>query len=99
MLAGGGLVFLGMCIGRFMPARRRGPKTPKPSLPICGCDHHLSMHDPKTGECNEKVPGTRVPVRDEKGKPVKDNWGEVIFTTEGVSCPCKQYTGPQPLPE
>jgi hypothetical protein len=26
----------------------------KQGKPICGCDHHRAMHDPKTNECHGK---------------------------------------------
>ena len=42
----------GVLLGRFLPNRRKGPKPQKPVEPLCGCDHHHSYHDPKTGECH-----------------------------------------------
>jgi len=99
MLAGGGLVLLGVLVGRFLPARRRGPKPPKPVQPICGCGHHFSYHDPKTGECHGKAKGTETVVRDGKGKPVLDYWGDVQTTLETGPCGCRKYTGPEPRPE
>jgi hypothetical protein len=51
-------VIIGILLGRFLPARRKGPKPPPE--PICGCTHHHSYHDPATGECNSlmRVPST-----------------------------------------
>ena len=41
--------------GQWLPRpRRRGVKAPKPVQPICGCEHHHSYHDPKTGECHNR---------------------------------------------
>jgi hypothetical protein len=79
MLAGGGLAILGVVVGRFLPARRRHPKPSRPAKPVCGCEHELSFHDPKTGECHSKmlIPGY--------------GWNN--------DCTCRQYTGPEPLPE
>lgn len=84
MLAGGGLVLAGMLLGRFLPARRRHPKPPKP---VCGCSHQLAFHDPATGECHGKV---EVETRwDRLGDPVA--WSQ-------AQCTCRQYDGPTPLP-
>ncbi len=49
MLAGALIFAAGALAGRFLPARRRGPK---PAEPFCGCEHHISYHDPKTAECH-----------------------------------------------
>lgn len=51
--------------------------------PVCGCKHSLAFHDPKTGECHE----------------------EVLVASTGstysgyVQCNCRQYTGPEKLPD
>jgi hypothetical protein len=52
MLTGGGLFLLGAIFGRYLPGRRKGPKLPKP---VCGCEHNLSFHDPRTGACHGKI--------------------------------------------
>jgi hypothetical protein len=52
LLAGGGLTALGWALGR-LPSPRRRRRGPKPVEAICGCGHHHSFHDPKTGECHE----------------------------------------------
>lgn len=49
LLAGAGIVYGGMVVGRLTKRPKSPPK------PICGCDHHLAMHDPKTGVCHDKV--------------------------------------------
>jgi hypothetical protein len=71
LLEGAGILLSGMLAGRFWPARRKGPRPPKP---VCGCRHHASYHEAGTGPChfNEHYAGY---------------------------CRCRQYTGPQPLPE
>jgi hypothetical protein len=75
-------VIVGVLLGRFLPNRRKGPK-PKTVKPECGCGHHHSYHDPKSGVCNGvmKVPesGSRLSYHQQ--------------------CTCRQYSGPQPLPE
>lgn len=58
------------------------PPTPQP---VCGCTHHLALHDAK-GHCHEivEIPkgwdGDRKPLGYEPG-----------------TCRCQQYVGPQPL--
>ena len=87
-------VVVGLLLGRFLPNRRKAPKPPKPARPVrpvCGCGHHHSFHDPKTGECHGQVRGEptefdRYPSR----SPVA--WAQ-------VQCSCRQYSGPVPMPE
>jgi len=83
----GGIVAIGAFLaGQWLPRPgRRRIKPPKPVQPICGCDHHHSYHDPKTGEV--------------RGKPLQyDAYG--YTTTWGkAQCTCKQYSGPVPVPE
>lgn len=78
----------GFLVGRFLLNRCKGPKPPKPVQPICGCTHHHSYHDPKTGECNAAV---LVPSR-------YDNYGNVT-ARKHEPCGCARYSGPVPLPE
>ncbi len=96
MLAGAAIFLLGAIFGRYWPARRKGAK---PIQPVCGCKHHYSLHDPKTNECHGSATTARIPVRDEKGRPVKDAYGYVVFTAEAGRCACRRYSGPEPLPE
>jgi len=51
--------------------------------PVCGCRHHLAYHDKKTGQCNNFQPGVQ-----QYGKPGTK-----------IQCKCRQYVGPEPLPE
>ena len=84
LLTGAGVFLAGMVTGRAWPSRRRKPK---PVKPVCGCDHHHSFHDPATGQCGY---GTRhLDAYDERDNPVYS------FTR----CPCRKYSGPEPLPE
>lgn len=96
MLTGALIFAAGALAGRILPARRRGRKAVEP---ICGCKHHHSYHDAKTGQCHALVDGSWSAVRDEKGKPVLDDYGYVQKATEKVLCGCRRYTGPEPLPE
>ncbi|WP_329064494.1 hypothetical protein [Streptomyces sp. NBC_01429] len=53
--------------------------------PVCGCSHHLAVHD-RQGKCHEDV---EAPVEwDEEKKPLR---------YERRQCNCQQYIGPQPL--
>lgn len=83
LLEGAGILAAGLAMGRFWPARRRHPKPQKPSQPVCGCDHHLSYHDPDTGQCHGmmKIPSSGS----------RDSFHQ--------SCTCRRYSGPEPLPE
>jgi hypothetical protein len=73
----------GVLLGRFLPNRRKGLEAQKHVAPVCGCGHHHSYHDPKTGECHSlmKVPSSAS--RDSYHTP----------------CTCRQYSGPVPMPE
>lgn len=50
---------------------------------ICGCGHHLSFHDREAGSCEHL---------------------EQVYLGNGrygnpLACTCRQYSGPQPMPE
>jgi hypothetical protein len=83
----GALIALGAFVaGQWLPRphRRRGAlPSARPPQPVCGCEHHVSFHDPKSGECHAmmKVPSSMS--RDSYHKP----------------CTCRQYSGPTVLPE
>ena len=85
LIAGALILLAGMLIGRGWPGRRRKPD-PGPK-PVCGCRHNASFHDPLTGQCHATVKGTATSFIG--GSPV---------TWEQVQCPCRKYTGPEPLP-
>lgn len=80
LLAGAFVLAVGILIGRLLPERRKGPKAVEA---LCGCTHHHSFHDPKTGQCHSlmRVPSTAS--RDSYHTP----------------CTCKQYSGPTVYPE
>ena len=89
-LVSAGIAVASFIAGQWVPRpHRRRVKPPKPVEPICGCDHHHSYHDPKTGECHGQV----------RGKPLQyDGYGYATAWGK-AQCTCKQYTGPTPLPE
>lgn len=58
LILGALILVIGVIIGRFAaPRRLMAPRLPPPPKPICGCGHHLSYHDRKTGQCNNYQPG------------------------------------------
>ena len=74
--------------GQWLPRpHRHGVKASKPPELICGCSHHHSFHDPKTGECH--------------GTLRRNLYGSsgVNLGPRDHPCTCKQYSGPVPLPE
>lgn len=92
MLTGALILLGGIIAGRFLPNVRRGPRPPKQPKAICGCDHHLSMHDPKTLECKE------IEEQDD-GDPILSPGGTYIVGYKNSSrrpCNCRQYAGPKP---
>jgi hypothetical protein len=87
MLVEGALILLaGILVGRFVPARRRRPKPPRPVKAVCGCTHGIQTHDPETKRCHARV----KTYRHDGIKEVLDGYAD---------CACRQYCGPTPLPE
>jgi hypothetical protein len=86
MLEGALILLAGILIGRFMPARRRRAKPPKPVKPICGCTHGIQTHDPGTKRCHAQV----QTYRHNGVKEVLDGYAD---------CACVCYSGPTPYPE
>lgn len=80
------ILLAGIVIGRFLPGRRRKPRMPTPPKPVCGCTHGLQTHDPETRRCHAQVKTYRHNGISE----VLDGYAD---------CACRQYTGPEPLPE
>jgi hypothetical protein len=84
LLVGAAVFAAGQVTGRYLWPRHRKP----PEIvrgPICGCGHHRSLHDDK-GKCHGGF--------SEIGhKPI----ASVKYSH--LACKCKQYVGPEPLPE
>lgn len=55
--------------------------------PVCGCEHHLSMHDPVSGNCHGQVDTLIVPPS--VGRTFRE-WRQ---------CTCRRYVGPELLPD
>jgi hypothetical protein len=87
IIEGAVAVVVGILLGRFLPGRRKDPKPLKSPQPICGCGHHHSYHDPKTGACGHHK--KLVTYQD----LLQTKYGDT------VSCGCRQYSGPVPMPE
>lgn len=88
LLFDGGLIaIVGILVGRFLPGRRRTPRPAPAPKPVCGCGHGLHDHDPETRTCNARLKSYKYDgvVEDE----VLDKY---------VPCTCKQYTGPEYVP-
>jgi hypothetical protein len=89
VIEGALILIAGLLIGRFMPARRRGPKPPKPRpepKPICGCTHGIHTHDPNTKRCQARV----EKYRHDGIREVMDGY---------AACACVHHSGPTPYPE
>lgn len=83
-------VFLGAAAfwtGMHVADRKKLP-TSDPHSPTCGCGHHHSMHDPETNECHGATKEHRYHY-DREGRWVNGY----------VPCTCRQYSGPEPLPQ
>lgn len=92
-------------VGVLTGKRRQKAKIPKEPEPICGCNHHFSMHD-ENGVCQS---GWTDRVLVERGQPrtVQTGWNgehhKVVYDHERWEtvrkvCACRKYTGPEPLP-
>jgi hypothetical protein len=77
-------------IGGYATGRK--PMPPKQPKPICGCGHHLAMHDPQTGACQVAVKTATQWSR--KGTYAGDDPLPTHF--EYYPCSCRQYIGPKP---
>jgi hypothetical protein len=79
-----------LSVGLFLGMLLRMRQNSSAKLPeaVCGCEHHHAMHDPVTGHCHALI----------NGEPLKYNsWKEPTAWTQ-VQCPCRRYSGPEPLP-
>lgn len=88
MIEGALILLAGIIVGRLLPRRDRQPRRPAFE---CDCKHSLSMHDPQTGRCQEKI---RVYFRiDPKDDPIV---GTMQYgKTMPDLCGCQQYVGPE----
>lgn len=87
MLVGAGLFAsglgtgLGIGLGRGM--QKMVSETRQPIT--CDCEHNLSDHDPKTGECNVAIEVNKYSTT--TGRKTGSEW---------TGCACKRYVGPMP---
>lgn len=85
----GALIFAGGFLLGKLNRKKKGYKSPKIPKPVCGCAHHFSFHDPETKACHGMM----------DGDPVKYNEWDRATAWEQIPCTCRQYSGPEPLPE
>lgn len=78
-------------VGR-LHSRHRPPKQP---VPICGCHHHLALHDPETGHCHATMSVADDWERIYNDALRRDEVKPIHFID--VSCTCRQYVGPEPV--
>jgi hypothetical protein len=88
MIEGALILLAGILTGRFLPGRRGKLKLTKPPKPVCGCSHHHSFHDRESSRCHATVNG--VPIH-------RDRFGDAD-AWEQAQCPCRAYSGPEPMP-
>ncbi|MEU7861573.1 hypothetical protein [Nonomuraea sp. NPDC049141] len=72
-------------------------KAGQPPEPVCGCGHHIAFHEPSTGQCHSQVRVVTKWMRnpsfgEDDGKPE-----EIAMEWESQQCPCRRYSGPEPL--
>lgn len=67
--------------------------------PVCGCSHHYAVHD-MDGVCTSITQGitSREPKIMKVGFQGEDHEVHYVEKYEQIPCPCKRYTGPEPLP-
>ncbi|MGW4240970.1 hypothetical protein [Nocardia sp. NPDC004722] len=82
-------------------------RQPQPADPtrtaVCGCGHHLALHDRDERMCGYlKVIYNDVEevVRDTEGNPVLDRHGDIQtirnhMYAHTTGCGCRQYVGPE----
>lgn len=85
LVAGAAILTVGWLVGYLTGRRAARRRLDAPQQPICGCRHHRSMHDPKTGECYASV-------RQDRWNKYGDHTGY-----NHVACACQQYVGPEPI--
>lgn len=86
--SGAGISWLSIGVGVLWHRSRIRNSKPEKIQPICGCGHHHSFHDPDTGNCHSLI----------KGNPIKYDAYREPTAWDKVQCPCRKYSGPEPLP-
>ena len=67
--------------------RIQRPKRTSNSKPMCGCGHALALHDVDSRKCHGTITRPHYWASGSRNG------------REHVDCNCRQYDGPQPLPE
>lgn len=100
MLVGAAIFGGGQAVGFLLGRRRRRPAIEAaPVQPVCGCTHEWAYHDGQAGKCHGTV---KVTVKE--GEPILDKGRRYIVGHSGAvyewhECPCRRYSGPEPLPQ
>lgn len=79
----------------------------RPEQPVCGCGHHLAMHDLRASSCHHTTAlynETRETILNPaSGTLVRNTWRRTILMVprrtlvKTVQCGCLQYIGPDHL--
>lgn len=83
LVTGAALLGAGLLVGYWRGRRARRP-APEPK-PVCGCEHHMALHDRETGVCNGAITVELWNRHNERAGRRQD------------PCPCRQYVGPEPI--
>ena len=88
LIVGAGIAASSFIAGRVSKRRHKQHESASvaASPAICGCQHELSFHDPKTNECHGRVDGDPIAF---------DRYREPT-AYKRVRCSCRQYVGPVP---
>jgi hypothetical protein len=89
VITGALILLVGLVVGYLVGVTRkpRPPKALPPPEPICGCHHHLALHDLAKKTCTG---WTKHVTLYENG--IERKW-------EFYPCKCKHYVGPEYLPQ
>lgn len=101
----GGTLWLMLRAWKPRPVSALPPPTQPDPEPICGCGHHYALHT-EEGACGSQA-SERLLV--ERSNPVVKETGmygdnhKVFYENERWEvvtrdCPCRRYTGPEPMP-
>lgn len=108
-LVGAVVTGVGGIVAGYAAGAINNPKPPKyeEPKPICGCGHHISMHDDQgchyTGVNRILKARTESQVESKVDRDGAKKSKTVVparedFDNVQVSCGCKKYVGPEPLP-
>lgn len=93
------LFWSGYATARMRKEPEKKPDQIEASKPVCGCGHHYAVHG-DDGVCTSITQGvvSREPKVMKTGYEGEDHEVHYVEKFEQIPCPCKRYTGPEPLP-